>query len=190
MVARDANREARELLTGALRKVAITQYHARELVRVLDEVSPYEIALQAHFEGLVFAGISAEEKLAIALALLAGTGTDRDTKLLFRRLLDRVETAELGGEIRSWVGHREDGKTLADEARTLRNAATHRFYDKRGGERGEWHYEVQDRPGHFVDGMVLEFAETYARHVDRLEPIVATVAERWKVDVEPAPVEA
>jgi hypothetical protein len=38
--------------------------------------------------------------------------------------------------------------------------------------------------------MVLEFAETYARHVDRLEPIVATVAERWKLDVEPAPVEA
>jgi hypothetical protein len=112
------------------------------------------------------------------------------TKLLFRRLLDRVETAELGAEIRSWVGHREDGKTLADEARTLRNAATHRFYDKRGGGRGEWHYEVEDRPGHFVDGMVLEFAETYARHVDRLEPIVATVAERWKLDVEPAPVEA
>jgi hypothetical protein len=107
MVARDANREASELLTGALRKVAITQYHARELVRVLDEVSPYEIALQAHFEGLVFAGISAEEKLAIALAMLAGTGTDKDTKLLFRRLLDRVETSELGAEIRSWVGHRE-----------------------------------------------------------------------------------
>jgi hypothetical protein len=137
--ARDTSREASELLSGALRKAAITAYHARELARVLEDAKPYEIALQAHFEGLVYAGISAEEKLAIALDVLAGTGTDKDTKLLARRLLEREETAELGAQIREWLAYRDGGKTLADEARTLRNAATHRFYDKRGGERGEWH---------------------------------------------------
>jgi hypothetical protein len=188
--ARDTGREASELLTGALRKVAIAQYHARELGRALEDANPYEIALQAHFEGLVYAGISAEEKLTIALGRLADTRTDKDTKLLFRRLLEREETAELGAQIRDWIGHREGGKTLPDEARTLRNAATHRFYDKRGGEHGEWHYEVEDRPGHFVDGLVLEFSEAYAGHVERLEPIIATVGERWELELEPAPVEA
>ena len=182
--------EARELLSGALRKVAIAEYHARELARVLDEANPYEIALQAHFEGLVYAGISAEEKLAIALGGLTAAGTDKDTKRLARRLLEREETAELGARIRDWLAYRDSDKTLADEARTLRNAATHRFYDKRGGERGEWHYEVEDRPGHFVDGLVLELSEAYARHVARLEPIIAAVGERWELHPEARPVEA
>ena len=190
MGARDRSREASELLTGALRKVAITLYHARELAQVLDHTNPYEIALQAHFEGLLYAGVSAEEKLAIALDVLVDTGTDKDTKRLARQLLEREETAELGAQIRDWLAHREVDKTLADEARTLRNAATHRFYDKRGGERGEWHYAVEDRPGHFVDGLLLEFSEAYASHVGRLEPIIATVGERWELQLEPAPVEA
>ena len=82
MGARDTSREASELLTRALRKVAITQYHAREFARVLDDANPYEVALQAHFEGLE--GTSAEEKLAIALDVLPSTGTDKDTKRLAR----------------------------------------------------------------------------------------------------------
>jgi hypothetical protein len=190
VVARDMSREASELLTGALRKVAITQYHARELSRVLEDASPYEIALQAHFEGLIYAGVSAEEKLAIALSLLTDTGSDKDTKLLARRLLDRPELQDLGVKIRDWLGHREVDKTLSDEARTLRNDATHRFYDKRGGPQGEWHYEVEVRRGHFVDGLLVEFSEAYARHVERLEPLIATLSERWELPVEIAPVEA
>jgi hypothetical protein len=186
----DLRREASELLTGALRKVAITQYHARELGRVLDEAHPYEIALQAHFEGLIYAGVSAEEKLAIALSLLTDAGSGKDTKLLARRLLERPDLQDLGGQIRAWLGHRELDKMLAGEARTLRNAATHSFYDKRGGPQGEWHYEVEVRRGHFVDGLLFEFSEAYARHVERLEPIIAAVGERWELPVEPAPVEA
>jgi hypothetical protein len=187
---RDTSREASELLTGALRKVAITQYQARELARVLDDANLYEIALQAHFEGLVYAGISAEEKVAIGIDVLVGAGTDKDTKRLARWLIEREGLAELGGRIRDWVGYREGGKTLADEARTLRNAATHRFYDKRGGPRGEWRYEVEDRPGHFVDGLVLDFSEAYAGHIERLAAIINAVGERWELELEPAPVEA
>jgi hypothetical protein len=189
MAARDTNRHASELLTGALRKIAIAVYHARELARVLDEANVYEIALQAHFEGLLYAGVSAEEKLASALSTLAGTDSGPDSKLLTRRLLSQTETAELGGQLRDWLGHREMGKTLADEARTLRNLATHRFYDKRGGERGEWHYSAEDR-GQYLAGLVLEFSEAHARHVERLEPIVAAVADRWQLELEPVPVEA
>lgn len=48
MGARDTSRETIEFLTGVLRRVAITQYHARELTRVLHDANPYEIALQAH----------------------------------------------------------------------------------------------------------------------------------------------
>jgi hypothetical protein len=55
MAARDANRHASELLTGALRKIAVALYHAPELARVLEESNVYEIALQAHFEGLLYA---------------------------------------------------------------------------------------------------------------------------------------
>ena len=109
MGARDTSREASELLTGARRKVAITQYHTRELERVLDDANPDEIALQAHFEGLVYAGISAKEKLTVALSLVADTRTGKDTKALARRLLEREETSELGAELRDWVGHREGG---------------------------------------------------------------------------------
>ncbi|MDQ3401306.1 MAG: hypothetical protein M3470_09910 [Chloroflexota bacterium] len=164
-------------------------YHARELARVLEEGRVDEIALQAHFEGLLYAGVSAEEKLASAQSRLVGTDSGPDTKLLMRRLLSQTETAELGGLLREWLGHREMGKTLADEARTLRNLATHRFYDKRGGERGEWHYSAEDR-GQYLDGLVLEFSEAYARHVECLEPIVAAVAERWELELEPVPIEA
>lgn len=189
MAARDPNRHASELLTGALRKIAVTVYHARELARVLEEANVYEIALQAHFEGLLYAGVSAEEKLASALSGLAGTDSGPDTKLLMRRLLSQTETAELGALLRDWLGHREMGKTLADEARTLRNLATHRFYDKRGGERGEWHYSAEDR-GQYLDGLVLESADAYSRHVERLEPIIAAAAEQWRLELEPVPVEA
>jgi hypothetical protein len=189
MAVQDANRYASELLTGALRKIAVAVYHARELARVLEEGNVYEIALQAHFEGLLYAGVSAEEKLASALSSLAGTDSGPDTKLLMRRLQSQTEKAELGGLLREWLRHREMGKTLADEARTLRNLATHRFYDKRGGERGEWHYSGEDR-GQHLDGLVLDFSEAYARHVERLEPIVAAAAERWELELEPVPVEA
>lgn len=177
------------LLTGALRKIAIASYHARELARVIEEGNVYEIALQAHFEGLLYAGVSAEEKLASTLSDLAETESGADTKLLVRRLLSQNDTAELGRLLRDWLRHREMDRTLADEARTLRNLATHHFYDKRGGERGEWHYAAEDR-GQYLDGLVLDFSEAYARHVERLEPIIVTVAERWQLELEPAPVEA
>jgi hypothetical protein len=38
-----------------------------------------------------------------------------------------------GGLLRERLGHREMGKT--------------RFYDKRGGERGEWHYSAEESAG-------------------------------------------
>jgi hypothetical protein len=44
------------------------------------------------------------------------------------------------------------GKTLVDEARMLRNLGTHRLYDKRGGERGEW-YSAEDS-GRYLDGLI------------------------------------
>ena len=72
---------------------------------MLDDANPYEIALQAHFEGLVYAGISTEEKLAIALDALADTATVKDTKLLARRLLERERRAELGAQIRDWLAY-------------------------------------------------------------------------------------
>ena len=175
---------------GALRKVAMIAYHARELARVLGEREPHEIALQAHFEGVLFAGISAEEKLVLALRSLVGGDVVADTSRLVRDLLDRQETKELGQRLARWLQSREEEKTLAEEARALRNAATHHFYDKRGGPRGEWHYEVEFPPGRFRSGLVLEFAEAYASHVGELCEIAETVAERWELQPQPAPVEA
>jgi hypothetical protein len=70
-----------------------------------------------------------------------------------------------------------------------RRPVGHRENDKRGGERSEWHYPAEDR-GQYLDELVLEFSEAYARRVERLEPIVAAVAERWKLELEAVPVEA
>jgi hypothetical protein len=165
-------------------------YHARELARVLDEANPYETALQAHFEGVLYGGVSAEEKLTQAVAMLIGSDCGGDTNRLVVALRRREETDELGRRLGRWLLGREDGKTLAEEARALRNAATHRFYDKRGGPRGEWHYEVKTGRSQFRDGLVLEFASAYARHLDELRAIAETVAERWELRLEPAPVEA
>ena len=53
MPASETIHEATELVNGALRKVAMTQYHAHELAQVLEEREPFEIALQAHFEGVL-----------------------------------------------------------------------------------------------------------------------------------------
>jgi hypothetical protein len=143
--------------------VAITQYHERRLTRVLGDANPHEIALRANFEG-VYADISAEEKLAIALEALAGTGTDKDTKLLFRRLLDPSETAEFGARIRDWSGHHEGGKKARgrdvhapqhrDEP-VLRQARRRRA--RRVALRG------QGPPRHFVDGFVLDFLRGLCR---------------------------
>ena len=133
MAARDTTCEATDLLEGALRKVAMIAYYARELARVLDEHEPHKIALQAHFEGVLFAGISAKEKLVLALRSLVGGDVVADTSRLVRDLLGRQETEELGQRLARWLQSREEEKTLAEEARALRNAATHHFYDKRGG---------------------------------------------------------
>ena len=38
--------------------------------------------------------------------------------------------------------------------------------------------------------VVLEVSDMYAGHVERLEPIIAEVAARWELQLEPAPVEA
>ena len=70
-----------------------------------------------------------------------------------------------------------------------RRPVGHRENDKRGGERGEWHYSAEDC-GQYLDGLVLEFSEANVRRVERLEPIVAAVAERWKLEPAPVPVEA
>src|SRR5205807_1003396 len=116
-------------------------------------------------------GIAAEERLTQALCMLTDNDCGADTNRLVVALRRREVTAELGRRLGRWLVGREGGKTLAEEARALRNAATHRFYDKRGRPRGEWHYEVDTGRGQFRDGLVLEFASAYARHLDELRAI-------------------
>ena len=185
----EITREATELLDGALRKVAMTVFHARELARVLAQEGPYEISMQAHFEGVLYSGIAAEAKLAHALALLGGSDANANTSRLVRHLRQDEETEELGQRIGAWLTTSENGTTLASEARTLRNAATHSFYDKRGGEQGEWHYEVRTSQG-IRGGLVLELTDAYARHLDELRLVIETVAERWELRLMPIPAEA
>ena len=179
--------EATRFLIGAIRKVAMARFHSREIGVLLDRPDPGEIALQAHFEGLVYAGVSAEEKLMRSLELLTGGETGARTNRVISRLRGHSETERLGQWLARWAAYRFDDVNLVGEARAIRNVATHEFYDRRVGTDGdEWYFQV--RRGRVVySGSVRRFAAAYAAHVDELGQIAREVAAQFGLAPPSAP---
>ena len=149
----------------------MARFHSREIGVLLNGQDAGEIALQAHFEGLVYAGVSAEEKLMRSLELLTASETGARTNRVISRLRGHSETERLGQRLARWAAYRFDNVNLVGEARAIRNVATHEFYDRRVGTEGdEWYFQV--RRGRVVySGSVGRFAAAYAAHVDELGQI-------------------
>ena len=179
--------EATRFLIGAIRKVAMARFHSREIGVLLNGQDAGEIALQAHFEGLVYAGVSAEEKLMRSLELLTASETGARTNRVISRLRGHSETERLGQRLARWAAYRFDDVNLVGEARAIRNVATHEFYDRRVGTEGdEWYFQV--RRGRVVySGSVGRFAAAYAAHVDELGQIAGTVAAQFGLAPPSAP---
>jgi hypothetical protein len=179
--------EATRFLIGAIRKVAMARFHSREIGVLLDGPDTGEIALQAHFEGLVYAGVSAEEKLMRSLELLTAGETGARTNRVIGRLRGHSETERLGQWLARWAAYRFDDVNLVGEARAIRNVATHEFYDRRVGTDGdEWYFQV--RRGRVVySGSVRRFAAAYGAHVDELGEIAREVAAQFGLAPPSAP---
>jgi hypothetical protein len=182
----EARSLAREYLFAAARKVAITRYHRDCLMSILQTWPTDEIALQAHFEGVFYAGSAASEKIASAIAILIGIEPG-DTRRVVRQLKEVDATSALAGELERWRYARADGKVIVDEGEDLRNAATHEFQEKRHAAPGDWFYSVRDSKGDgaWRSGRVDEFPSTYADHIDALEAIIERVADQWDALLDP-----
>lgn len=187
----EAMSAAREHLIAASRKVAITRYHVDRLQEALVEWPADLDALQAHFEGVFYAGVAATEKIVAALYLLFDglTGQEPDTDIgrVIRRLKDDAERYELGRALERWRYGRIGDKTFFEEARDIRNAATHEFSEKRHAPPGQWFYSVRnrdDRAGQWRSGRIDEFPAAYADHIAWLEPLIREIAEAWRIELE------
>jgi hypothetical protein len=149
----DATRteEAAEYLEAARCKVAIAGFHHEKLEQTLRAYPPDKTALQAHFEGLFYAGVAAFEKLIPGLAVLIGFAESARPAEVIAQLKTVAESQAIGRELELWTYARSHHATVIwDEANDIRNAATHRFYDKQQGPPGHFAYSVARRTGSVV----------------------------------------
>lgn len=174
--------EAAEYLEAARCKVAIASFHHENLEQALREYPPDKTALQAHFEGLFYAGVAAFEKLIPGLAVIIGfAGTARPAEVI-AQLKSVAESHVIGRELELWTYAQSDHATVIwDEANDIRNAATHRFYDKQQGPPGHFAYSVARayRIRRRRDGMLAEFSQEWISHVRKLLPIIDATCELW-----------
>jgi hypothetical protein len=106
---REAVSEARALLVAATRKVAVTVYHSQQLQNALPN-SPAQIdAVQAHFEGVFYAGTAATEKTAAAISVSLDGISEQDPDPNIGRAIERLKEhsapdhRELEGRLRSEI---------------------------------------------------------------------------------------
>lgn len=178
------SQEAAEYLEAARCKVDIAAYHHARLSETLEDYPPDKTSLQAHFEGLFYAGVAAYEKLIPGLALAAGMDETARPAEVIRHLKEEEATRELGRAVEVWKDARgENGRGILDEANEIRNAATHRFYDKQQGAPGHWAYSVAEssRIRRRRDSMLAEFSEEWLGHVTELLPLIEAARELWQL---------
>jgi hypothetical protein len=182
----DATRteEAAEYLEAARCKVAIAGFHHEKLEQTLRAYPPDKTALQAHFEGLFYAGVAAFEKLIPGLAVLIGFAESARPAEVIAQLKTVAESHAIGRELELWTYARSHHATVIwDEANDIRNAATHRFYDKQQGPPGHFAYSVAQayRIRRRRDGMLAEFSQEWIAHVRELLPIIEGACELWSL---------
>lgn len=155
----------REYIRAAERKIAIAKYHLDRLAQQPAQVPEPSIAEQAHFEGVIFAFVSATEQAAGAIHVACG-GTGRAQPL--HVLLPRIPASETLARLKTWV---ED--PVARDVREVRNRAAHRYYKKIGVGEAARVQEPLEGNGYGGPRELVPYCFAVINHLECLKPLLA-----------------
>jgi hypothetical protein len=159
-------------LAACHRRVEIAEWHHSELSKIIDDAQANEIALQAHFEGALTAGIAAYELFAKAVTeALTGSPDTRSNHVVLA--LRGAARDDLGRKLEAWKDRRFEDVRLLTEAQDVRNGVEHDFYEKHGARPFEWHYEVREdgRPNVFHSKRIDLFLAEWVGHLRELRSL-------------------
>lgn len=149
--------------------VAVLEQHPPD-----DSEDALRIALEAHLEGLAYAGTAAAEK-TIRSVDPDHLRSDTSVENMIRTLRARKDSPEasFAGAFEKWWSGRNRGTRWAQTARDLRNDASHSFYEKGPGT-GDWLMVIRDRNPIFLNVFTIEYLQ-------ELEELAALVADAEQV---------
>lgn len=164
---------------AAGRKIEIARYHLG-LLDELDYPGPYDfvqIPVQAHLEGILFCATAATDQLARALDLAEHLGLPWNERNLTavleqlqapRRQLQAPTLAPILDDLVGW-----NAEPVIEDARRLRNRASHSSYNKRVGN---FEIAIQSVGGdHRGSRDAKEYCQELVDHLGRLETLLADV---------------
>lgn len=155
---RGPRRDLESYLTAAERKVEIAEHELANLRLRLTGDLPSEapVALQADFEGVLHAFSAAVDQVAEGL----GLGNRHRAKAL-------PDVSDCVWKARDWLTDEVVGQVA-----TVRNRATHGYYDKRARGGGIWDIWTYQARGERSHGDVESFAGRAVMHLGELRPIL------------------
>lgn len=160
----EANTGSKEYLDAATRKMQIGRYHVGELRALLEARPSYaSVAVQAHFEGVLYAFVAASDQLAEAINLQFALGLEQAN---LYDALERMPNSAIRRRLFRW-----HNSAIAADVRSIRRQAVHHHYKKTPqGPR----LEVQPPRGKPYGGSrtLGEYATSAVSHLERLGPLV------------------
>ncbi|MDP9276118.1 MAG: hypothetical protein M3O99_11060 [Chloroflexota bacterium] len=166
-------------LEAAGRKIEIAQYHFG-LLNDLDYPGPYDsvqIPVQAHLEGILVCTTAATDQLARALDLSEHLGlawNERNLSAVLeqlqasRRQLRAPALAPILDDLVGW-----NAEPVIEDARRLRNRASHSSYNKRVGN---FEITIQRVGGdHRGSRDAKEYCHELVDHLGKLQPLLGRV---------------
>jgi hypothetical protein len=167
-----------EYLSAAGRKIRVARYH-RDVLETLLGATPYPvsppIAIQAHFEGVLYAFVATTDQLAEAIELGLGGGGNRRT---LDQVLTRLPRVSPWEELRAW-----SASPIVRDVRGIRKKATHHHYRKT--PRGiQLEVEALAASGYEGPRTLREYTSAAVKHLGELQAILEAVEER--LDTEPS----
>jgi len=156
-----------DFLNAAGRKVKISKYHLEELQKHLvrdAHGSCVPVPVQAHFEGVIFSVIAADDQIAAAIRRMLGgrAGGETANKEQFQKLV--VEVPELG----AWQEN-----AIYNDLRKVRDRAAHLSYVK-GWERER--LMVQEvGSGYRGCREIQHYSNAAVRHAEQLIELIPKV---------------
>lgn len=170
-----------EYVKAAQRKVQMAQYHLRRLEDDADALAVFgeypPISAQAHFEGVLYAFIAAQDQVAEAI-LRAFPPAPMQLPKGRRTLLDRALTSMPGSQLRRRIVEWRE-TPIVDDVRWVRKRATHHHYTKLAP--GRLGFAVQKPTGSVTpyDGAreLVEYARAAVEHAEDLGGVLAALKD-------------
>lgn len=166
----------RELLDSAQHKLRLARYHGATLLAVLAQHPPDDvendlrIAMEAHLEGLAYAGTAAAEKTIRSLDP-AAIGERVPIHVMIQTAVAGNRSPDVAAFARSfegwWVGRGQRNR-FAQAARDLRNDAAHATYTKTSNG-PQWAMRIRGGRGAIS---LDDFAQGYLNELDSLQRLV------------------